>query len=79
MYPLDGTYSVDHSARLIRHYRYAVERMMRVMGGWLALTPEISAKLLMGRHVWDNAQHADALGRRLPELRAHGQESAPSN
>jgi hypothetical protein len=79
MYPLDGTYSVEHSARLIRHYRYTVERMMRVMGGWLALTPEISAKLLMGRHVWDNAQHADALGRRLPELRAHAQESAPSN
>jgi len=79
MYPLDGTYSVEHSARLIRHYRYAVERMMRVMGGWLALTPEISAKLLMGRHVWDNAQHADALGRRLPELRAHAQESAPAN
>jgi hypothetical protein len=49
-----------------------------VLGGWLALTPEISAKLLMGRHVWDNAQHADALGRRLPELRAHAQESEPA-
>jgi len=79
MYPLDGTYSVEHSARLLRHYRYAVERMMRVMGGWLALTPEVSAKLLMGRHVWDNAQHADALGRRLPELRARAQESTPAN
>ena len=32
----------------------------------------------MGRHVWDNAQHADALGRRLPELRAHAQESEPA-
>jgi hypothetical protein len=79
MYPLDGPHSVEHSARLIRHYRYAVERMMRVTGGWLALTPEISAKLLMGRHVWDNAQHADALGRRLPELRAHVQESEPAS
>ena len=79
MYPLDGTHSVEDSARLVRHYRYAAERMMRVMGGWLALTPEISAKLLMGRHVWDNAQHADALGRRLPELRAHAQESEPAN
>ena len=63
----------------VRHYRYATERMMRVLGGWLALTPEMSAKLLMGRHVWDNAQHADALGRRLPELRAHAQESEPAN
>ena len=52
---------------------------MRVLGGWIALTPEVSAKLLMGRHVWDNAQHADALGRRLPELRAQAQVSEPAN
>ncbi len=79
MKPLDGPHSVEQSARLVRHYRYATERMMRVMGGWLALTPEVSAKLLMGRHVWDNAQHADILGRRLPELRAPAQESEPPN
>ena len=52
---------------------------MRILGGWIALTPEISAKLLMGRHVWDNAQHADALGRRLPELRAPAHVSEPAN
>ena len=52
---------------------------MRILGGWLALTPELSAKLLMGRHVWDNAQHADAFGKRLPELRAPAQVSEPSN
>ena len=28
--------------------------MMRVLGGWIALTPELPAKLLFGRHVWDN-------------------------
>jgi len=52
---------------------------MRVLGGWIALTPEVSAKLVMGRHVWDNAQHADALGRRLPELRAQAQISESAN
>jgi hypothetical protein len=78
-HPLSGHFSVDESARLIRHYRYAVERMMRILGGWIALTPELSAKLLMGRHVWDNAQHADALGRRLPELRAQAHVSEPAN
>jgi hypothetical protein len=78
-HPLSGHASVDESARLIRNYRYAVERMMRILGGWIALTPEISAKLLMGRHVWDNAQHADALGRRLPELRAQAHVSEPAN
>lgn len=51
---------------------------MRVLGGWIALTPEVDAKLLFGRHVWDCAQHADLWGRRLPELRAPAQTSEPS-
>lgn len=76
---LEGHFSVDESARLCRNYRYACERMTRIMAGWIALTPELSAKLLLGRHVWDSAQHADAWGRRLPELRAHAQESEPAN
>lgn len=74
---LEGHSSADDSARLCRNYRYACERMTRIMAGWIALTPELSAKLLLGRHVWDSAQHADAWGRRLPELRAHAQESTP--
>src|SRR5438046_10351078 len=57
----------------MRNYRYAVERAMRALGGWIALTPELSAKLLMGRHVWDLAQQADAFGRRLPGVGAGGQ------
>ncbi len=53
--------------------------MLRALGGWIALTPELPAKLLFGRHVWDCAQHADLWGRRLPELRAPGQQSEPAN
>jgi hypothetical protein len=79
VHPLVGFVSADESARLIRNYRYAVERMMRILGGWIALTPELSAKLLFGRHVWDCAQHADLLGKRLPELRARAQVSEPAN
>lgn len=53
--------------------------MMRVMGGWIALTPELPAKLLLGRQVWDCAQHADLWGKRLPELRSRAQVSEPAN
>jgi hypothetical protein len=53
--------------------------MMRILGGWIALTPEMDAKLLFGRHVWDCAQHADLWGRRLPELRSPAQQSEPAN
>ncbi|HXH82533.1 MAG TPA: hypothetical protein VNN07_06340, partial [Candidatus Tectomicrobia bacterium] len=52
---------------------------MRILGGWIALTPELDVKLLFGRHVWDCAQHADLWGRRLPELRAPAQTSEPAN
>jgi len=52
---------------------------MRILGGWIALTPDVDVKLLFGRHVWDCAQHADLWGRRLPELRAKAQESEPAN
>jgi hypothetical protein len=78
-HPLAGAFSVDDSAKLLRHYRYVEERMMRLLGGWIALTPEIPVKLLFGRHVWDCAQHADLWGRRLPELRSPAQRSEPAN
>src|SRR5260370_5311709 len=52
--------------------------MMRTMGGWIALTPELSAKVVLGRHVWDCAQLADVWVRRLPERRAPAQRSEPS-
>ena len=70
---------MDASARRVRHYRYAEERLARTMAGWIALTPELPAKLLLGRHVWDCAQHADLWGRRLPELRSPAQRSEPAN
>lgn len=78
-HPLAGHFSVEASAARVRHYRYVEERMMRILGGWIALTPELPAKLLFGRHVWDCAQHADLWGRRLPELRAAAQQSEPAN
>lgn len=78
-HPLAGSFSVEQSAALFRRYRYTVERAMRALAGWIALTPELSAKLLMGRHVWDLAQHCDAFGQRLLELRspAHGEPASP--
>jgi hypothetical protein len=71
-------FSVEGSARRVRNYRYAEERLMRALGGWIALTPELSVKVMFARHVWDCAQHADAWGRRLPELRAPAQQSEPA-
>jgi 1,2-phenylacetyl-CoA epoxidase catalytic subunit len=74
---LGGWLGVEATARRVRHYRYAEERLMRTLAGWIALTPELRVKLLLGRQVWDCAQHADLWGKRLPELRAPAQVSEP--
>ena len=74
---LEGVYSVRQSVIYIQNYRYAEERMMRMMAGWIALTPELNVKLEMAKQVYDDALHTDALGKRLPELRAQPQVSKP--
>ncbi len=76
---LDGVYSVRQSVIYIQNYRYAEERMMRMMAGWIALTPELAVKLEMAKQVYDDALHTDALGKRLPELRAQPQVSKSPN
>ena len=76
-HPLAGHASVDASARRVSHYRWLEDRFLRILGGWIALTPELPVKLLFGRHVWDCAQHADLWGRRLPELRAPAHRGTP--
>jgi hypothetical protein len=76
---LDGVYSVRQSVTYIQNYRYAEERMMRMMAGWIALTPELAVKLEMAKQVYEDALHTDSLGKRLPELRAQPQVSKPPN
>jgi 1,2-phenylacetyl-CoA epoxidase catalytic subunit len=76
---MDGVYSVRQSAGYIMNYRYAEERMMRMMAGWIALTPELPVKLEMARQVYEDALHTDALGKRLGELRSQAQISKAAN
>jgi hypothetical protein len=42
---------------------------METLARWTPTTPEMEAKILFGRHIWDFAQHADRLGKRTFELR----------
>src|SRR5258707_12870260 len=44
--------------------------LMETLARWVPATPEMEVKVLMGRHIWDAAQHAAALGKRTFELRA---------
>jgi hypothetical protein len=66
---LHGCYDVEATARRVRNFRYAEEWMMMILGGWIATIPELPVKTGLGKIVWETAQAADVLGKRLPELR----------
>lgn len=65
-----GRYDVEAMARRMRNFRYAEEWSMMMIGGWIATVPEVPVKTGLGKIAWEAAQAADALGKRLPELRA---------
>ncbi len=66
---LYGRYDVEATARRVRNFRYAEEWLMMIMAGWIATIPELPVKTGLGKIIWESAQAADALGKRLPELR----------
>lgn len=55
--------------------RYIEVWLMETLSAWVPTTPEMEVKLLFGEHIWDAAQHADALGKRTFELRMPLQHS----
>lgn len=67
--------SVSERGRTIATFRYLCIWMMETTARWVPITPEMEAKVMMGRHIWEYAQMADALGRRTFELRLPEQHS----
>ncbi|HET7294383.1 MAG TPA: hypothetical protein VFM88_18305 [Vicinamibacteria bacterium] len=69
--------TVAERAHRIGTFRWVEVRLMEIAAAWTPTTPEMEVKVMFGRHIWDFAQHADALGRRMFELRRPAQESVP--
>ena len=67
--------SVADRGRRIATFRFIEARLMEIAAAWTPTTPELEVKVLLGRHIWDFAQHADALGKRAFELRLPLQHS----
>ena len=56
-------------------FLFSAERaILRRLGGWLAGIPYWDAKLAVGTHIWEDAQHAEGLLKRLHELKDMGAE-----
>jgi hypothetical protein len=67
--------TVSERGRSIATFRYISVWMMETIARWTPTTPEMEAKVLMGRHIYEYAQMADALGKRTFELRLPEQHS----
>lgn len=69
---LGGEFDVPESGRRVVRYQMVEFHVMRLLGGWLAKIPEFDLKFEIGRHVWQDAQHAESLRLRTAELRVPG-------
>lgn len=67
--------TVAERGRTIATLRFVEVRLMEIAAAWTPATPEMEAKVLFGRHIWEFAQNADALGKRTFELRLPLQHS----
>src|SRR5262245_36320052 len=66
---------VEERCRAIATFRHVSVKLMETVARWTPTTPEMEAKVVFGRHIWDFAQMADALGKRTFELRLPAQHS----
>ena len=62
--------SVQNRAENVATFRFIHVFLMETLARWVPATAEMEVKILFGRHIWDLAQQADALGKRTYELRA---------
>jgi hypothetical protein len=69
--------TVKERGETVATWRAVQVRLMEMLAAWVPTTPEMEAKLLFGAHIWDVAEHADALGKRTHELRLPLQFSQP--
>ena len=67
--------SVKERGQFVATLRHVQVALMETLAAWVPTTPEMEVKLLFGAHIWDLAQHADALGKRTHELRLPLQHS----
>ena len=66
---LPGLFTVEETARRVGNYRWAEIKLFEVLGGWVATVPELDVKMVLGRHCYHHAWHAELWTKRLPELR----------
>ena len=72
-------YSVDHTVALLKRYNYVETRLNEIFTAHLAHTPEWEVKCAFSLHLWLDAEHSEALRKRVTEMREppHHLDDAP--
>ena len=76
------TLSVQRNLELLGRYQYLEIQMMELMGSWAYTIVDPEIKIGFGRQMYQDAVHADLLGKRIPELKgrsAHFHVIPPSD
>jgi hypothetical protein len=58
--------SLAESARRLSAYTWIEQQLFAAVGGWVALVPEVNAKLMLGPHCYHHAWHAELFTGLLP-------------
>ena len=66
---IPGLFDVEESARRVGIYKWIEIKLFEALGGWVATVPELDVKMVLGRHCYHHAWHAELWNKRLPELR----------
>ena len=61
---------IDANRRLLNRYRYVTHEAMRIFAGWLPAAARFELKCELGRTIWENSQHVNALYLRLREIQS---------
>jgi hypothetical protein len=64
-----GGLSVDENVRRLLRYAWAEKCAVEALIAWLNPTPEWEAKCAFSLHVWQDADHADQVRKRVKEMR----------
>jgi len=71
---MTDTITVQKNLQLLGKYRYVEVQMMELIGSWAYTMVQPEIKIAFGRHMFQDAVHADLVGKRIPELKGRAKQ-----
>lgn len=72
-------FAIEEAARRIDIYQWVEMRLFEVLGGWVKVVPELEVKMMLARHCYRHAWHAQLWHQVLPRLPHAEGQTAPAS